>query len=156
MTGVQTCALPIYTENLVAGQAGKPPILVDGKGKQAGFMVPRALEMDASGTFHFVDGSDQTHVRTISRDYEVKTLSLDTIKNRIMALDSDVNGNIHVLEKKSEHSYIWHRLADGTSTIVDLGNMAAGLNRFLLWQYGYYRSSGCVLNVISFMYWAVG
>ena len=30
--------------------------------------------------------------------------------------------------------------------------MAAGLNRFLLWQYGYYRSSGCVLNVISFIY----
>ena len=100
--------------NLLAGMPGKKPdSFVDGRGKMAQFQAPHDLEADASGLLYVIDGGDDTRIRTISSNGEVKTL--DGYRKNIRALDADRQGHIHALEEiVSGSSYVWHRLSDGS------------------------------------------
>ena len=92
------------------------------------------------------------HDDLIERDFGIMTGKLAADIEEICAPD---------IIKAENVTYFLH--PDGAETFPELlarrywqndiccGNqhaMAAGLNRFLLWQYGYYRSSGRTLNVI--------
>ena len=105
--------------NLLAGMPGKrPDSFVDGRGKMAQFQAPHDLEADASGLLYVIDGGDDTRIRTISSNGEVKTL--DGYRKNIRALDADRQGHIHALAETSSKSFAWHRLSDGSKTDIDL------------------------------------
>ena len=105
--------------NLLAGMPGKrPDSFVDGRGKMAQFQAPHDLEADASGLLYVIDGGDDTRIRTISSNGEVKTL--DGYRTNIRALDADRQGHIHALAETSSKSFAWHRLSDGSKTDIDL------------------------------------
>lgn len=98
--------------DLVVGAPGKPPAVVDGQGKMAGFVAPHDLEANAAGVLYVIDDG---RIRTIDASQQVKTLDHAAlgITGTVKGLDSDPQGNIHVLSKRDGASYSWHRLSDG-------------------------------------------
>ena len=99
----------------VAGSLGEPPTHADGTGRAARFTTPSDLEVDAAGLFYLID---DRRIRTIDSSYTVKTLGHAALGITDMetprAIDSDHQGNIHVLTQFGNYGYTWHRLADGS------------------------------------------
>ena len=108
---------------LVAGTHAQPPAYLDGQGNEASFSAPHDLETDASGLFYLID---QGQIRTIDADYRVKTLDLAAlgIEGRVLALDADLQGRIHVLTQRPGARFSWYRLADGSRVDYQVGSGA--------------------------------